>query len=471
MSGSFFAAGRFSFTALLLSAIVPSVSLDYWDYQARLSLDVTPRDTLTIFAFGAHDFLGTTSNGTPSTLFDTTFHRLDLRYDHRFGGPEDRIRQAVTLGYDETGLDKGSYASDRSIASRTEITKRASDAVLVRAGLDAQLDGLQADLGGGFFGSDSPSAAASFSDRFEVTMGARADAVIAVTPRFEVTPGLRVDYYESKGRSAAGVDPRLAARVAITRDLRLVTLTGLASQPPSFVLPLPGFTMDLTGGLQRSWQSSIGVEADLPWDVTGTLTLFRNAFFDMTDALGQGQGCTTVTTTGPLGGTGTSCSVVPNLEKRVDGSSIGLEVMLRRRLTRRLGGLVSYTFSRSERILPQGVVASAYDRTHVLNVAGSYDFGHGYRGGTRIVFYTGTPVDPSQPALGRIEPFGRFDFRFEKRWSIVSGRAWISFVIEALNAFAAEETTQEQCVSVTKPCQYSRIGPVTIPSIGVEGGF
>jgi hypothetical protein len=104
-----------------------------------------------------------------------------------------------------------------------------------------------------------------------------------------------------------------------------------------------------------------------------------------------------------------------------------------------------------------------------MNVAGTYDFGRGYRGSTRIVFYTGTPVDPAKPSLGRIPPFGRFDFRFEKRWSIVSGRAWIAFVLEALNAFAAKETTQESCV--TTPCHYQRIGPITIPSIGLEGGF
>jgi hypothetical protein len=471
VSGSFFAAARFSYTGLLLSALVPSVSLDYWDYQARLSLDVTPRDTLTIFAFGAHDFLATTQNGVKSTQFDTTFHRIDLRYDHRFGGPEDRIRQAITFGYDQTNLDHGSYADDHSLASRTEITKRAADTVLLRAGLDAQLDGYHADLSGGFFGENIPGAAAAFSNRLAVTMGARADAVITVTPRFEVTPGVRVDFYESKGQTAAGVDPRLAARATIIKELRLVTLTALASQPPSFVLPLPGLTLDLDGGLQRSWQSSIGLEADLPWDVSASVTVFRNAFFNMTDALGTEQPPTPVQMTGPDGrmGTGFMRSLFSSLTTRVDGSSIGMEVLLRRRLTRRLGALVSYTLSRSERILATGVVPSAYDRTHVMNVAGTYDFGRGYRGSTRIVFYTGTPADPTKPALGRIPPFGRFDFRFEKRWSIVRGRAWIALVLEALNAFAAKETTQERCIKT--PCSYQTIGPVTIPSIGLEGGF
>ena len=114
-AGSFFAAGRYSYTGLLLSLITSSVRLTYWDYQTRLTLNLTPRDTFTIFAFGAHDFLGSKDDNDPgtTTLFDTTFHRIDLRYDHRFGGPDDRLRQAITLGYEERPqFDKGSYAGD-----------------------------------------------------------------------------------------------------------------------------------------------------------------------------------------------------------------------------------------------------------------------------------------------------------------------------------------------------------------------
>jgi hypothetical protein len=121
-------------------------------------------------------------------------------------------------------------------------------------------------------------------------------------------------------------------------------------------------------------------------------------------------------------------------------------------------------------VLVGGKVASSFDRTHVLNVAGSYDFGRGFRAATRIVFYTGYPVDPLA-SDARIPPFGRFDARAEKRWSVASGRGWLSLVLEAQNAFGAKETIQEQCVSVTTRCQSVRIGPLTIPSIGLEGGF
>src|SRR5262249_47716082 len=158
---------------------------------------------------------------------------------------------SITLGYDQTGFDKGSFAGDHLLASRTEVFKRLSSAVLLRAGADAQIDDYQADLRAAF--PDAQSFTSLFSDRIDFTAGLRADAVIAVPPRLEVTPGVRFDLFESRGQGALAVDPRLAARLAINKDVRLLTATGLASQPPSFILPGPGFTRDLTGGLQRSW--------------------------------------------------------------------------------------------------------------------------------------------------------------------------------------------------------------------------
>jgi TonB family protein len=494
--GDVFVAGRYSYTGLLLSLISSQVSLAYWDYQTRITFRVTPRAALTVFAFGAHDFLGnkgplcdvtkdmTDVGGTcgkppsplpprllvggpivTSTLFDTTFHRLDLRYDHRFGGPEDRVRQAVTLGYDLTTFSGGGYAADKSISSRTEITKRVTPEVLLRAGLDAQIDAYEADLGPSFPHQDELAFVKFFPSHTDIATGIRADAVIAVTRDLEVTPGIRLDLFSSHvlgangvASTATAVDPRLAARLVVTKDVRLVTAHGLASQPPSFLVAGPGFTPPLGSGLQRAFQSSLGVEADLPWDVNATVTVFRNEFFDMTDALG---------TSPPPGGAG---SFPSNFDQRVNGWAMGLEVLLKRRLTRRLGGLVSYTLSRSERFLPTGPAPSSFDRTHVLNVAGSYDFGRGFKGGTRIVFYTGYPVDAADPSKGRIPAFGRLDARVEKRWSVVSGRGWVSLVIEALNAMGAKETLTEQCAQMVN-CPAVQIGPVTIPSIGLEGGF
>jgi TonB family protein len=456
--GTFFASGRVAYSSLLLSAISSTLRVNYWDYGLRTTVHLGPRDDLTVFAFGSYDYLGQKDEDTKvtQTLFDTTFHRLDLRYDHRFGGPEDRVRQAVTLGIDHTGFDVGSGATDRLISARTEITKRASDAVLLRAGLDGQVDVYSADLAASF--KDAKGFTSLFGDRRDLVMGGRVDAVITVTRRLEVTPGVRVDFFASHGETAAqsgtalGVDPRIAARFAITPSLRLVQAHGLASQPPSFILPGPGFQPSLAGGLQRSFQSSLGIEADLPWDLSGSATVFRDAFFNMTDALGSN----------PVPQNGDTFP--DRFDRRTLGSSIGLELTLRRRLTKRLGGFISYTLSRSDRAYGRSRFPSSFDRTHVFNAAIAADFGKGYKAGTRLLFYSGYPITTGSletivRQTGREPPFFRFDWRAEKKWRV--SRGWVSLVLEVANSMLAKETLQ----------QGVKIGPVTIPSIGLEGGF
>jgi TonB family protein len=475
--GSALVSGRYSYTAALLSLVQSAIDLRYWDYQARVGIDLGPRDRLTVFAFGAYDFLAQKQDdGSEQLLFDTTFHRLDLRYDHRFG-KDAELRQAVTLGWDQTRLSNtDGYARDRMLSARTELKLRLADDAVLRAGLDAVLDDDSVNLAGGP-GDDTFKKL--FVPRVDLAVGARADVVWQVTPRLEVTPGLRVDLYGSLGTTAIGVDPRLAARVTARPWLRVLSAIGLASQPPSFILPGPGFSLGLKGGLQESAQSSLGVEVDLPEDIQATITAFHSAFFNMTDALG----------TAPPSASDFS----QVFSQRVVGSGTGLEVSVRRRLTRKLGGFLSYTLSRSNREVVQRYVLdfvppkvdffahsapSTFDRTHVLNLALGYDFGRGYRAGTRFVFYTGYPfaTQGSDPGLktivheDRLPPFYRLDARLEKKWTIGRTR-WLSLVLEVQNATLSKEVVGRDCNHDDGSCTDSTIGPVTIPSLGLEGGI
>src|SRR5262249_10496138 len=117
---------------------------------------------------------------------------------------------------------------------------------------------------------------------------------------------------------------------------------------------------------------------------------------------------------------------------------------------------------------------ATFDRTHVINVAALYDFGHGFRGGTRLFFYSGTPAWTLLPSpidglfrrAGRLLPFFRLDARVEKRWSFQETKH-LSAVLEVQNAlFASEILETSACLP-----QGCRIGPVTLPSIGVEAGY
>jgi hypothetical protein len=111
---------------------------------------------------------------------------------------------------------------------------------------------------------------------------------------------------------------------------------------------------------------------------------------------------------------------------------------------------------------------NTFDRTHVLNLALGYELGRKWRLGGRTIFYTGTPLEPENDELlppprlsspPRAKPFFRLDVRLEKRWSLGKD-AWLAFVTEVLNTTLSKEEFGGQAV-----------GPITIPSLGLEAGY
>ncbi|MGK3969566.1 TonB-dependent receptor [Sorangium sp. So ce118] len=468
--------GRYSYTALLFSLAAPGVALDYWDYQARISYEVAPGGRVSLFAFGARDYLAEEEGRETTTLFDTTFHRVDLRYDHAYGRGS-ALRGALTLGHDETGIQDGQKALTRSLGARLTLDHRLRDETPIRAGLDAVLEDNAIDLGtevgpppGGIEQNDDDDEITDILlSRVDFTVGGYIESDIAVTPRLRVTPGLRLDLYHSDDTVALAVDPRLSARLSLAPGVTFVQAHGLASQLPSFVVPIPGVRPRLGDGLQRSFQSSAGVELELPEDITATASVFHNAFFNMTDAIGAGglDGAEDI------------------LTRRALGAATGVELSARRRLTRRIGGFASYTLSRSTRSFGRASQVTSVDRTHVANLALTYDFGRGYRAGGRAVFYSGLPqgkVDGPSSPLGspeptaggparweRLPPFLRLDVRLEKRWSI-GKTGWLALVLDVLNATLSKEYIPVPCSGFSS-CEPEEIGPVTVPILGLEGGF
>jgi hypothetical protein len=502
--GTALVAGRYSYTAALLSLAAPTVALSYWDYQARVSYDLTRDDRISVFAFGSYDYLGNKADGVTTTLFGTEFHRVDLRYDHALG-TRGTIRTAVTLGLDTTLLDEQRHLRDRLLGVRNELTYKLADGVLFRAGSDVNIDSYDVVLAGNNSNPQTTAALATlFPSRQDIALGMRADMVLAITPNFEVIPGVRVDFYGSEGATAMGIDPRLAARLAISDKVRLLEAVGIAHQPPSFVIPVPGFQPGgLHGGLQEAIQESLGIETDIDSATVASATVYHNVFLHMSDPLGTRaptiSGCPpgafpTDTlpgdpgtqsgrnrcindrfTPGQIGsdgrGGGDAQQTIKTLEVRDMGNAYGLELMLKRRLTRRLGGFFSYTLSRSTRSVDNRTFIASFDRTHVVNAAAAYDLGRHWRAGTRVTFYTGLPAaeDPTKPGVtSRLPAFYRIDLRVEKRWNLTD-TAWVSFVAEWMNATLNKEAISTSCT--LQGCQSQTIGPITIPSLGVEGGF
>ncbi|MBL8608156.1 MAG: energy transducer TonB [Myxococcales bacterium] len=522
------AAGRYSYTALLLTLMAAiagqKARLDYWDYQTRVAWRVTKDDTLSVFAFGSYDYLGAETDGEFKDLFSTQFHRLDLRWDRRLDGG--RMRLAFTLGYDATGTEDVIGVRDRIVGARFDYEKRLARDLKVRVGSDVWLD--HYDLtdtpkrrdtdvtAKGEESNASDDSSRIYPPRNDVVMGAWIDFVYKPHPRVEVVPGARVDYFGSAQQTivstsggssvlsngGAGVpafDPRLATRVRLHPRVTSVEQVAVSHQPPSFFVPVPGLQIGrLKTGLQTALTLSQGFEVDLPYDFTFTPTVFSQSYLGLTDFAS--------TCVGRSSDSDNGC-----VDERVRGRTVGLEVFLRRSLTKRFTGWLSYTLSKTTRAtnapveivdlgrVPAspveqreflrdtvkrglaGTIPGEFDRRHVLNVIGAFDIGAGFRAGGRFVFYTGTPYSPKINGIDvppynsqRIPDFWRVDVRLEKRWKL-RDPAYISAVIEWMNVAFREEAFGVECVReegrLYDRCGAQMIGPITIPSIGLEGAF
>jgi TonB family protein len=500
--GSLMLGGRFSYTGVVLSLIVPEVSVGYWDYQARVRYDLSSKDSVELFAFGSGDYVTNTEQqfttdstgrsvqvARKDTIVDVNFHRLDLRWDHRLD--QGNWRNALMLGRDRTGLDNGNVdVYDYMVGLRSEYQQQLEPKLRLRAGGDVLFENLQQEIRDqGSSDSDSipsqpdtvPGAPpmppppmraeddgndedgfAFTPKRNDFTAGLYADVVWDVAPRVRIVPGVRFDLFVSGSEMALGFDPRLTAEYQLSKKVKVVHGLALVHQAPSFIAPVPGFKPSLEGGLQTAVQHSASVLTELPAGFSGSLALFQSAFIDMTDPISLLQLQQTA-----------NIDVDDPSDFRTNGHAYGFELMVRRSLARRLGGFISYTLSRSLRYSGKLSGPATTDRTHVLNVAASYDLGRDWRIGGRVLYYTGIPAQVAYLEAARhpprTPPFWRLDWKLEKRWYIRRPDRWWGFSVEVLNTTLNKEKLSGSCNAYA--CSYEEIGPVTVPVLAFEGAL
>jgi hypothetical protein len=442
--------------------------------------------------------------------FVSDFHRVDLRYDRTLVGG--RLRVALTGGHDSQGAAP-THVTDRSAALRVEVEQRLSPGLRVRGGVDTRLDHYRFRQGAPIAGRAIVPSTAD-PPPTNVTAGAHADLVWRLSPRVELVPGARVGLFTSSRADAPGgttrtrrtvpaFEPRLSARVAFTPAVAWLSTVGLSHQYPHLrvgelpapVVSVPGFSLD-GARLQAALQASQGIEVALPAEVVATATGFLSRWSGLTDLTAA---CFEV-----MPGTGgppnpdrsqpppPGAYHCPNNEP-VRGRAYGLELLVRRPLSKRLHGLLSYTLSRSTRqahfLTPTGgdevaTVPSEGDRTHVLNAVVGYQLGGRWRAGARSVFFTGNPYSnldgsvPIPPYNSLRQPaFYRVDVRLEKRWSLGKNGS-LALVLEGQNVTLSKEQaagldcrSEASAEMTTTNCTRGTIGPITIPSVGLEAFF
>lgn len=449
--GSVALGGRYGYTQAILSLVAPDYGLNYWDYQARIAYRINATDTLSAFAFGALDQLR--NENIHRTLFDTQFHRLDLRWDRHT--EQSHFRVALTLGTDhvlnaqEGPSGAGSELRDSTARLRFEASHRVSKQLRLRAGADAGPSNVKTEedrLG---------SQVISQPARVDFAGGVYGDAIWRPARVAELVPGLRIDFARARQQNHAYVEPRLGTRLRVAQGISWVSAFGIAHQLPTQSVRVPGRAPNgLELAEQEAWQATTGVEFVLPASMLGKVSLFH--------------------------------AWVDALNADLTGRAYGAEFFLRRNFSERLGGFISYTLSRTTYTRIRETYQAEFDRPHVLSLVLGYDLGAGFRLGGRTLWESGRryavacptpdcgPGDPNAPRtfidMGRTHSFFRLDFRFEKRWQLAGGR-WISGTFEWFNATLSKEADYVSWDPVHGGLVTTDRSPLTLPSIGVEAGF
>jgi hypothetical protein len=140
-----------------------------------------------------------------------------------------------------------------------------------------------------------------YPQHVDVAIGGYADVVWRISRRVQLVPGLRADLFTShrfddpsaelaslgglarpgsvvSSSALPAIDPRLAARVDVSRDVTLLSTVGMAHQPAAFVVPIPGVNfVEPDPVLQTAIQMSEGLTVALPGDVTVQTTGFLHS--------------------------------------------------------------------------------------------------------------------------------------------------------------------------------------------------
>ncbi len=127
-----------------------------------------------------------------------------------------------------------------------------------------------------------------------------------------------------------------------------------------------------------------------------------------------------------------------------DGESYGIELLLRRSLTKRLYGWIAYTLSKSDRLVGYYRVkaASDWDQRHIVNLVLGYRFHGGWAASGRVHYNTGRPYPVSDDRSFRVDyerlpPFFQLDLRVDRQF--VFDRFLLAAYLELVNTTLSRE--------------------------------
>ncbi|MFZ4736943.1 MAG: TonB family protein [Bradymonadia bacterium] len=503
-NGAFAVAGRRSYIDFLLPVFLPDdANLDfvvaprYYDYQTIYDWK-KGRHQLKLFLFGSDDelsFLLDQPAGDPAVRGNfknkTTFYRGYANWIYKV---TDDVTQdlSVSVGKNElffAGADRFYFDNDIwAITVREDIEVKMGERLKLRTGVDIEsfiaqinITAPQPPKEGDDQGAGTPLSVdrliTAKRQAVFVNPGVWLELQARVTDDLLVVPAARIDYdYKIDDLT---VDPRLTARWQVVDGTTLKGGVGAYMQRPGFDESDPDFG-DPTIKSERTIHTTVGVEQRIDEGLTLDTSLFYKNMYEQVV-----RAPTDTTIQGLQANTDAQGIDYENIGK---GRVYGLEVLLRRELSNRFFGWISYTLSRSERKdSPQEAWrVFDFDQTHILTALAQYKITSAWEIGARWRYVTGNPETPFKGAVydsntdtytpipdggtndARLPAFHQFDLRVDRNWIF---DLWVlTAYLEIQNAYNRSnpegytynyDYTEKKLLS----------GLPIIPSFGLRGEF
>lgn len=443
-------AGRRSYIDVFLPLVLPDngqvVVPVYYDYQARLDWDLGREGKLSFTLLGSADTLDVLSDDPDDE--ESLNLNSAIRFFRLIGTYRRPVSRTLSLTMSPAyGRDSITFAGGQAEASgpftslditQTALSYRARVAGRLgtsgwagRLSLDAGLDMLSRatsyealvpindDVRNGE-GIDIPPEL-TLRGSEELATGAYLDLGVDVTSRLRVVPSLRLDGYNLDGNFRWSVDPRLSARYQLGQGWTGKAYLGLFHQPPQpeafdpdFGTPSIELERGAHFGVGAEWKPEKlwSFESELYYIDRADLVVFEGDRVQNED--------------------GTFTQV--NFSNAGHRRAFGFEVLIRREVSERAYGWLSYTFAKAYQQRGDGIeTATNFDQPHTLNAVASWKPGAGFELGARFRLSSGRPETPvvggnfdadagryngvrSDLRSRRTPTFHQLDVRAERSW-------------------------------------------------------
>ncbi|HKU36739.1 MAG TPA: TonB-dependent receptor, partial [Polyangiales bacterium] len=303
--------------------------------------------------------------------------------------------------------------------------------------------------------------------------------------------GARADLWMSGSDSELALSPNGTVSYKLLPALELHAGLGLAHQAHGSPVPLPSLSdIAIDAGLESAVQAEVGLGWQVFSDLSLSATYFRHVYDDMVylelilDCEGNTDPQSAQELIMGIGGEGSICRGrgLPT----ADGLTQGIELLLKRELTERISGFLSYTLSFAEAIAADGTrFTPLSDVRHVANAVLRVDLGGGFALGARLHYRTGkmTPnrlfnstFQRFERVEARLPSFFRADLHASYSWNVSFGRMEASIGVQ--NVTASTEATKRDCIvdfagdrsngRVPIVCTIDRQPAIVLPNLGIR---